>query len=535
MPYLRLLKEDGSEESRIPVPPGKPFTIGRESSAACRVPDLRMSRMHCEVTVSGGVAIVTDLGSMNGTYVNGKRIASTALKDGDVIQAGYTTFEYREGDGSAEPVGEPAAPPAQEQRAEPAREAPEPGADEPGEPIVLNAEPGAPQADSAEPADEEGLIILDESHAAPEPGSGDVWNGIVLDEEPAGAEAAESAEPRPAIDPAAIAARLRITEDRPERPLRRGEKICSSCRQPVTAKELKSGAATDIHGQVCCPRCIEADPLLGKTVAGYRFDAKLGAGSWFISYKAQQLSMARSVVLRVLRREIAADRELITQFLAAVKRGGQISHPNLARIYDIGRAEHLCYVCLEFVDGRNLLQRTAQKGGRGDVADLADIILRVAGAVEIAHRRNVHHRDIRPANIILNDERVPKLVGLGFAKSITDASASGAVNVRYSADILHYWAPECLIEPGRATAQVDVYALGASLYSVLAGHPPFRADAPAGLVSRILKQRPKPLDALRGDVPHRVSAVVARAMARSPEDRYAGCHDFADDLEDALR
>ena len=629
MSYLRLLGKDG-EEKRIAVPVGQPFTIGRGNSSSFQIRDLKMSRVHCELTVSGGVAILTDLGSMNGTHVNGKRITSTALKNGDVVQAGYTQLQYVEDDvgGPAEPpppgpaapaaAAEPAAaapPAAPEEPPEPideaaeaaddlelaidetpqvlpladqplaAAEPPPPAAEpvaEPPEPAVLlepDAAPAAPAAvplgpdpslPVALPADADvvpleavpleldrpvaaapadgGVVLLEPNGAAPAaPANGGVVllddaapvptaadAGVVLLDDAAPAPAAAAAQPLPGADDRAIAATLNLTAQAAPPRLRKGEKACSSCRQPVTAKEVKSGAATVVHGQVCCPRCVGEDPLLGKTIAGYRFDAKLGSGAWSVTYKAQQLSMARAVVLRVLRREVAADSELITQFLATVKQGGQISHPNLARIYDIGRAEGLCYVCVEYVDGENLGHLSPSKGGF-PVEDAADIILQAAGAVDVAHRKEVFHCDIRPSNIILNDERVPKLIGLGFAKSIVDAAAAGAITVQYSPDLLLYWAPECVVDPARASREADVYSLGAVLYATIAGRPPFDAADPLRLIGAIRRLRPTPLDALRNDVPHRLSAVAAKAMAKSPADRYPDCQHFVRDLRSALQ
>jgi len=547
VPYLTLLAKDKDEEdTHVRIPAGRPFTIGRGASSSLRIHDNKMSRVHCELSISGGIAIITDLGSMNGTYVDGKRIASTALKDGNRIQVGYTKFIYHSGEiGTADPgpavqqarsvapaprtvsipkppplpTGEPPAAPARRKsaaRPAAAKPPPLPAARRPGarKPVPRKGAPPKPArrtSVSARPAPRRTRARRAETSA----------------ERPAAAP-----QERGSPDSETVARLLNIVHEKPSRPLRKGEMICCSCRQPATGKELKSGAATNIHGQVCCPRCIAADPLLGHTVAGYRIDAKLGAGPWSATYKAEQLSMARPVVLRVLRRDAVGDSELVTRFLAAVKRGGQISHPNLVRTFDIGRTESLCYVSGEYIDGDSLAQLLRRKS-RLAVGTAADIIRQVAGAVDVAHRRGVLHRDIRPSNIILNDEGIPKLVGLGFAQSIEEAAAAGSFTFPHPADAVCYWAPECVVDPAHASRQADVYSLGAVLYAVLAGHPPFTTSDPVELVKAIRRLRPKPLDAVRNDVPRRLGAVVAKAMAKIPADRYAGCQDLMKDLRGA--
>ena len=547
MPYLTLLaKDEDEEDTRVRIPAGRPFTIGRGPSSSLRIHDTKMSRVHCELSVSGGIAIITDLGSMNGTYVNGKRIASTALKNGNRIQVGYTKFIYRGGEigtADATPPARQAEPAAAARRTAPVSKAPPkpprksaaakrpPHKATPQRPAPrrpATRKPGSQRPVPRKGAPRKPAPARSASHRpaprrtrARRPGTS---------KEPPAEEPQKPGQP----DDQTIARSLNIIQETPERPLRKGEMICCSCRRPATGKELKSGAATNIHGQVCCPRCIEADALLGNTVAGYQIDAKLGAGPWSATYKAEQLSMARPVVLRVLRRDVVRDPELVTRFLAAVKRGGQISHPNLVRTYDIGRTDKLCYVSGEYIDGNNLVQLLPRKN-RLAVRNAADIILQIASAVDIAHRRGVLHRDIRPSNIILNDEDIPKLIGLGFAQSIEEAAAAGSFTFQHVADAVVYWAPECVVDPTHARRQADVYSLGAVLYALLAGHAPFTMTDPVDLVKKIRRLRPKPLDAVRKDVPRRLTAVVAKAMAKSPADRYSDCQHFIRDLRGALR
>ena len=474
VPYLAGVNEDGSDGDVVAeVRPDRALTLGRGSQCPLRMRDPMVSRMHCQVFLSAGGATLTDLESANGTFVNEQQVTSVALRDGDVVRVGDTRLRYRSG-----------KPPAPE-----ARLAPETPSVLPEAPTIEHRAVGGPRF-------------------APEAPSG--------------------------RHPADQATRLDIARRTAERPARKSEALCGSCGRVVSARELKSGAATNFHGQACCPDCAEKDPLIGKTIAGYRVDAKLGEGAWATTYRAEQLSMARSVVLRVVKPEITSAPEVVDAFLASVKRGGQISHPNLVRVYDIGRAEQHCYVSVEYVDGENLARIVPRRPGLS-IDAAVHLVADVTGAVDVAHRRDVFHRDIRPANILLNEDRVPKLCGLGFAVSIESAVAAETVRIPHPAEVVAYWAPECLADPGRASRQADVYALGAVAYGLLAGGAAFAAENPAELLRMILQVRPRPLDALRSDIPHRLSAVVSKAMAKDPADRYAECRQLASDLRQSIQ
>ena len=119
-------------------------------------------------------------------------------------------------------------------------------------------------------------------------------------------------------------------------------------------------------------------------------------------------------------------------------------------------------------------------------------------------------------------------------RSLEEQFAGGSANIDHAADLIHYWAPECVVDPKVASPQTDVYALGATLYALIAGSAPFRGKDPASLVQQIRRLRPKPLGAVRSDVPHRLSAVVTKAMAKNPDDRYADCQQFVQDLRGAI-
>jgi len=500
-------KDRKGEDVKTLIPADRPMTIGRSAASSLRIRDAKMSRVHCELTVAGGATTIKDLNSMNGTLVNGKRITSVTLKDGDIVLAGYTQFRYVADEAAEDEIPAFKLPP----KPKPAR--------------------GARGA-----ATTSGRAQARKRPAASGPArkrTGGTSRARKLPSSSRGADTtAGKTKPADAQDDAGIVARFSITCDGPGRALKRGEMLCSCCRRLVTAKEIKVGKGTNIHGQVCCPECLAGDPLLGKTVAGYRIDAKLGTGAWSSTYKAEQLSMARSVVFRAVRAELMADPELSSQFLATIKRGGQISHPNLIRMYDIGRTAKRCYASVEYIDGESVRQLLTKKPGFA-VEEAAQIIIEVASAVDVAHRRNVLHRDIRPANIILNEERIPKLAGLGFAKIIEDAAAAGAIKIQHAADIVRYWAPECLTQPKRAGKRADVYSLAATLYAMLARRPPFDEHDPVKLVAMIREAWPAPLDSVRNDVPHRLAAIVAKAMAKNPTDRYPGCQFFIRDLRKA--
>ena len=526
MPYLVILDKDGKgDDVKTLIPSDRPLTIGRGAASLLRIRDVKMSRVHCELTVTDGVTTIKDLDSMNGTLVNNERTPSAELKHGDTILAGYTCFRYVADEVEDTEPDEPGP-----QETEPGEMKPRFADD--SEIPALKVPPRKAAMSPREAAKARLKPRATKRRAKPAPAAeeskrpGSARKKASASSSRARVERAPSAKKQ---TPADIVTLFGITCDAPDGSPGKGELLCSSCRQPVPLKDIKAGKGTNVNSQVCCAECVTNDPLIGKTVAGYRVDAKLGAGAWSATYKAEQLSMARSVVFRSIGPELLADAELSTQFLAAVKRGGKISHPNLVRMYDIGRTAKRCYASVEYIDGPSITRVMREKAGfRGEEA--AQIIADIASAIDIAHRRNVLHFDIRPSNILLNEERIPKLAGLGFSKVIEDAVVAESISIRHATGTVAYWAPERFTSPKRAGKRADVYSLGAVLYAMLAGRAPFEERDPAALVTMICDARPTAISSLRKDVPHRLSAIVAKAMAKNPTDRYAGCQFLARDL-----
>ncbi len=534
MPYLTIIRKDVKAEAPpARLPAGRPVTVGRSVTSSIQVRDLKMSRVHFELSVADGIAVITDLGSKNGTFVNGKRVASTALREGDIIQVGYSKFKYHE--------GEPGEPAGAAKELHPTRMV------QPAAKSHPSARPATKTLSSAKPATmvqpPAGLEPKTQQPAKPAVMASTTTHRTTIppvlkppsppQPPPVGVSSRPQVPQSESTPEQTIADSIGIVLDVSVRPLADGEAACCSCRQPVTARELKTAVATSVCGQVCCAKCIVSDPLLGRTVAGYRIDVRLGRGTWATTYKAEQLSMARPVVLRVIGSEVAANHDTIERFLVAVKLGGQISHPNLARIYDIGHTNDVCYVSVEYVDGETVRQRLNAKT-TFPIEKAVHIIAEVSGALEIAHQRNMFHRDIRPSNIVLNEDNVPKLIGLGFTKSMEDAAAAGSVRLKRAADAVLYWPPECIENPALANQQADVYSLGAVCYAMIAGTAPFEPASPADLVSAIRSAKPKPLSALRDGVPRRLSTAIAKAMAKDPADRQRDCREFSEDIRTAI-
>ncbi len=524
MPYLVIIDKEGKgDDVRTLIPSDRPLTIGRGAGSLLRIRDSKMSRVHCELTVTDGVTTIKDLDSKNGTLVNDECMPTSELKHGDVILAGYTCFRYLADETEEEDTPE---------EPEPDQAKPRFADDDEVTPPRMSATKAAMSPREAAKARLNAQAPKQKTKKKPPPFPQETKRPGSARKNASASSSRTRAEKAPAAKrraPADIVALFGITCDVPDGAPGKGELLCASCRRPVPLKDIKAGKGTDINSQICCAECVTSDPLIGKTVAGYRVDAKLGAGAWSTTYKAEQLSMARNVVFRSIGPELLADPELSTQFLAAVKRGGQISHPNLVRMYDIGRTAKRCYASVEYIDGPNIARVMRKKAGfRGGEA--AQIIADIASAVDIAHRRNVLHFDIRPSNILLNEERIPKLAGLGFSKVIEDAVVAESLSIQHAADTVAYWAPERLTNPKRAGKRADVYSLGAVLYAMLAGRPPFDEHDPATLVTMICDARPTAISSLRKDVPHRLNAIVAKAMAKNPTDRYAGCQFLARDL-----
>ena len=269
----------------------------------------------------------------------------------------------------------------------------------------------------------------------------------------------------------------------------------------------------------------------------YRIEREIGAGGMATVYLAQDVRHDRRVALKVLRPELAAVIGA-ERFLAEIKLTANLQHPHILPLFDSGEADSLLFYVMPFVEGESLRDRLNREK-QLPVDDAVRIATEVAGALDYAHRHGVVHRDIKPENILLHDGQA-LVADFGIALAASKASGARMTETGMSLGTPHYMSPEQAMGEREITARSDVYALGAVLYEMLTGEPPFTGPTAQAIVARVLTESPRPLAAAaahhpaprRGGGAHRAREAAGRPVrhrrgvrrgAQGQELRHARC------------
>ncbi|HEX6614826.1 MAG TPA: serine/threonine-protein kinase, partial [Gemmatimonadales bacterium] len=280
----------------------------------------------------------------------------------------------------------------------------------------------------------------------------------------------------------------------------------------------------------------------------YRLDREVGAGGMATVYLAYDVRHDRRVALKVLRPELAAVIGA-ERFLAEIKLTANLQHPHILPLFDSGEAvvsreslvasdglttndqrlSTFLYYVMPFVEGETLRERLNREK-QLPLGDALRIASEVASALDYAHRHGVVHRDIKPENILLHDGQA-LVADFGIALAASKASGSRMTETGMSLGTPYYMSPEQAMGEREITARSDVYALGAVLYEMLTGDPPFTGSTAQAIVARVVTETPRPLQAQRHTVPPQVEAAVLTALEKLPADRFATAAEFADALK----
>jgi WD40 repeat protein len=270
------------------------------------------------------------------------------------------------------------------------------------------------------------------------------------------------------------------------------------------------------------------DPRVGTELAGYRIESLLGFGGMSVVYLAEDLRLKRKVALKLLASSLAEDESFRDRFLRESELAASIDHPNIVPIYEAGTTAELLYIAMRYVEGRDLKERLQR--GRLDPSDAIGVVAQVASALDAAHARGLVHRDVKPSNVLLDTGARPDgsdhvyLADFGITRRVSEEPGIGEDgNLMGTPD---YVAPE-QIAGEEVDGRADVYSLGCVLYECLVGRPPFRRDSELAVVFAHLETEPPAPSAERVDLPAALDAVIARALAKEPEERYASCRELA--------
>jgi WD40 repeat protein len=274
-------------------------------------------------------------------------------------------------------------------------------------------------------------------------------------------------------------------------------------------------------------RVAEAQQAESIQVPGYEILGQIGRGGMGVVYRARHVGLDRVVALKVLLGGSHAGTAERDRFRREAQAIARLQHAHIVQVYDVGEHFGLAYLALEFVSGGSLSDRLDGRPWAPRAA--AELVERLAGAVEAAHRRGIIHRDLKPANVLLGADGVPKVTDFGLAKHLdveTSLTPTGAV-----VGTPGYMAPEQAagktheIGPG-----ADVYGLGAILYELLTGRPPFRGKTPVETVLQVLHAEPMPPGRLRPDCPRDLETICLTCLNKEPQCRYLCAADLAEDL-----
>jgi Protein kinase domain len=253
-----------------------------------------------------------------------------------------------------------------------------------------------------------------------------------------------------------------------------------------------------------------------------------------VVYLAEHLRLKKKVALKVLPPELAEDEDFRLRFERESQIAASLDHPNVVTVHDAGEAEGLLYIAMRYVEGTDLAQLIRDRGPL-EVGRALDILSQAAEGLDEAHSRGLVHRDVKPANILLapsprGGERV-YLSDFGLAK---EWAATRMTRSGFFVGTIHYSPPE-QFKAEQLDGRTDVYSLGCVLFECLSGRVPFNRGSDPAVMYAHLNDPPPSLSALRPDLPTSIDSVIATAMAKSKEDRYATCGQLAEAAEGTLR
>jgi uncharacterized protein (DUF433 family)/tRNA A-37 threonylcarbamoyl transferase component Bud32 len=262
------------------------------------------------------------------------------------------------------------------------------------------------------------------------------------------------------------------------------------------------------------------------SIPGYEVLGKLGEGGMGVVYKARHLRLNRVVAIKMILAGEHASEKMIARFALEAEAVAQLQHPGIVQIYEIGEHDGHSFLALEYVAGGSLASRLDDKPWPADKA--AELVETLARSMQAAHDRGIVHRDLKPANVLLTEDGQPKITDFGLAKRLQDEAGRTRTG-----DIMgtpEYMAPEQAAGKKDIGPAADVYALGAILYRLLTGRPPFQAARTLDTLMLVLEQEPIPVRQLNKSVPRDLETITLKCLDKESQRRYASAVELADEV-----
>jgi serine/threonine-protein kinase len=417
-----------------------------------------------------------DMGSTNGTVVNGQKATAIDLKDGDLIQAGKTVLgvSVSEGDSNPAPVGETLELP------------------EAGNETLLPSETGTILLQGADPS---------------------TWS------------------PRPGLVKSPISGappplRPTVTHDPRPQPSAPGAAVCRVCETPLAKASTRSKNRDDaLSALPLCPACLDQVRAQPQPVAGYRIVRELGRGGMGVVYLALREQDGARVALKTIKPAVAAGNVALLRFLREARILGELDHPNIVAFREMGEAEGVLHFAMDYVRGTDLSHIQKDHGGPLPIPRAVALVSQLLQALDYAHAKGFVHRDIKPANVLVATEggrEQVKLTDFGLARVYQASNMSGLTMKGDLGGTIAYMAPEQITELREARPPVDQYAAGATLYKLLTDR--YIYDMPNKLeqqITKILLEDPVPIRSRSRELPGTLAQVIHRSLARDPAARFS--------------
>ncbi len=297
------------------------------------------------------------------------------------------------------------------------------------------------------------------------------------------------------------------------------QKFCGECATPLpSSKEIPVTETLEIPKE---------ELTTGSTFAGrYQIIEELGKGGMGKVYKAQDTDLKEKVAIKLLRPEIAADKKTIERFRNELKFARKIRHKNVCQMYDLNKEKGAHYITMEYVHGEDL-KRLIRKMGQMSAGQVISMAMQVCEGMAEAHRLGVVHRDLKPQNIMVDEEGNARIMDFGIARSVKGKGITGAGVMIGTPE---YMSPE-QVEGKESDQRSDIYSLGVILYEMVTGRVPFEGDTPFTIGVKHKSEAPRNPKELNSQIPDDLSLVILRCMKKDKDQRYQSAGEVRSELE----